>query len=165
MTLQSIDANSVLKGTFVLQVCLISIALLGHWIPDAYIFYNVMILIATGWAVMKQLEEQPVFYALCGNIFAIVMDILVLATSFPHGNAGGINGLSIAACIFNLLLRPLALFFIVRLLNERRLSHYQTFGGADGQQRDAVVGNFPTYEYPDASRPSGFAADTKPLAP
>lgn len=153
-SLNSFEFNndSVLRGCSIAHGILICIALLGTWIPLAYLFYNFLFLVALGLTIHSEKNSHWSYQLSWLSGFALLMDIIVLASHWPSGNAHGINGFSLAATFFNMFLRFCTFAFAMKVYREKRQQHYQTGATLSGYE-----------EFPPA-RPD-TTKDASPLAP
>uniref|UniRef100_A0A182QZ94 Angiotensin II receptor-associated protein n=1 Tax=Anopheles farauti TaxID=69004 RepID=A0A182QZ94_9DIPT len=122
---------------------LIVLALGSSWLPSAYLFYNLLFLVALFWAIHCRESIDAVQICAVINGFSFFFDLMGIISYFPsHGI------FSAVFAILNLVLRPFSLLLLQRELSDRGGSFdfgYDGTGGAGG------AGDHPTsYEDIDA---------------
>ncbi|XP_014680957.1 PREDICTED: type-1 angiotensin II receptor-associated protein-like [Priapulus caudatus] len=141
-----------LQVVFLVHFTLSTWVMLLGWVPNAYVYYNAFFLAVLLWAMVKRDSPDPVWLALVINVFAIVTDIIILATAFPEMKAvldengarirGKLSLLRFCAviCCFNLLMRPLSCLLLGRAVQERGGDYgiIGPFGGEAGPTYDKV---------------------------
>lgn len=79
----NLDTNLSLKVIFCGHFVLTSLALLGNWLHDAYLFYNSFFLGFVIWSQIAVDADFPLTNALCANVFGIFADIIIMAVNYP----------------------------------------------------------------------------------
>ncbi|XP_055585977.1 type-1 angiotensin II receptor-associated protein-like [Uranotaenia lowii] len=111
--------------TFV-HFVLIVFALLGNWLPSAYLFYNIIYMAALFWSIHCRESIDAVHIAALVNATSFMFDLLSIISWFPDRHI-----LSAVMAIFNMALRPFTLLVLYRELMDRGGSF--AFGIAVGQ--------------------------------
>lgn len=164
--LSFVDGTRALQLTLGVHFILVSIAMIGYWVPFAYVFYNAFLLLGLFWSLFRPDEVNVLQHTVFLNGFAIIADIIVMIGRYHYSSF--IDGFSLAFCILNLLARPIGCIFLMRVRGERETNSYQQpYGG--GAQRPGFGGSYDHYaDLPPAAPHIGSyenAHDTRPLAP
>ncbi|XP_014667372.1 PREDICTED: type-1 angiotensin II receptor-associated protein-like isoform X2 [Priapulus caudatus] len=133
--------------------------MLTSWVPMAYIYYNGFLLACILWSLINTEASDPVLLSLMLNVISIVMDIVVLATSYPYqkvaflqSSVAGLFRFSAVMCCVNLLLRPVTSIVMYRVMQARsaEYSSFTQYGGG-------FSGHGETYENIDQPVPTAPA--------
>lgn len=110
--------NFHLKIVFIAHFMLISLASLGSWCSQAYLFYNFVLIITLLWSIHRHDADEPVQMAIFVNGTSIILDIILLAMRFPDDHSAS-ERFSAAMAILHLIARPFSALFLAKLLQER----------------------------------------------
>ncbi|XP_055370918.1 uncharacterized protein LOC129605286 isoform X1 [Condylostylus longicornis] len=115
------DVNTLMSSPFVrvklvafIHFIFIGNAMLGTWIPGAYIFYNILFIMSMMWSLHCKDSSEAIHTALIINVTSIFFDLICIIAFFSH-----MNGWVIAFSIINLIIRPFTSILLHRELNER----------------------------------------------
>ncbi|XP_050099343.1 uncharacterized protein LOC126579788 [Anopheles aquasalis] len=93
---------------------LIVLALEGAWLPSAYLFYNILFVIALFWAIHCRESTDAVQICAVINAASFMFDLMGIIFYFPsHGI------FSAVFAILNLVLRPFSTLILQRELSDR----------------------------------------------
>jgi hypothetical protein len=117
-----------IKAIFVSHFMLTTWALLGNWLPNAYLYYNSMLMITLLWSIHARDSHEPVLLAIILNFLSIVFDAITIGVYYDldHNHAVWF-GFTLFITIANLLLRPISSLVMLRVYNER-CGRYSSFG-------------------------------------
>lgn len=115
-----------LKVVFFVHLLLSTWAMQGSWLPQSYLYYNVVFLITLLWALHHKDSDEPVFMALIINIISIILDVVVIAV-FCRYDPSSYEQFTIAFSILNLIFRLVSSLILFRTMNERS-GTYSSFG-------------------------------------
>ncbi|XP_049290336.1 type-1 angiotensin II receptor-associated protein-like [Anopheles funestus] len=129
-----------LKLVAFVHFILIVLALGSAWLPSAYLFYNLLYMVALFWAIHCRESIDAVQICAVINGFSFFFDLMGIISYFPsHGI------FSAVFAILNLVIRPFSLLLLQRELSDRGGSFDLGYDGTGG------VGEHPTsYEDIDA---------------
>lgn len=115
------DLNTLMSSPFVrvklvafVHFIFISNAMLGIWLPGAYIFYNLLFIGSLFWTIHCKESVDAIHTALLINSLSIFFDLICIIVFFNH-----MNGWVIAFSILNLILRPFTSILLHREFTER----------------------------------------------
>ncbi|KRY93305.1 hypothetical protein T4D_10909, partial [Trichinella pseudospiralis] len=123
------NPTEMLKAILVTHFILISLVLIGNWVPLSYLFVNVIFLASLFWAHTFQDGDSisPLLLCLQLQVFCILMDILIMGTRFgPVFQHSSIDQFSLAMAIINLLIRFITTFLIWDIRRRRYKTQFAT---------------------------------------
>ncbi|XP_019880816.1 uncharacterized protein LOC109608727 isoform X2 [Aethina tumida] len=109
--------NFNLKVIFLIHFTFISLSLMGHWTPSAYLFYNSILILLFLWSIYQDQNEEPLQLAIVVNGCSVILDILLLIMCYPY--RGAAEMFSAALCILHLIIRPFSVILLARDLETR----------------------------------------------
>lgn len=98
---------------FLVHLWFSSWSMLGFWSGNKLLIHDVFFLLCLMWAIHEKREASPVLLALLIDVLSIVLDIIVLSTSFPTKGSSA-EKFSAVMAIFNLILRCLSIIVLYR---------------------------------------------------
>ncbi|XP_067049984.1 type-1 angiotensin II receptor-associated protein-like [Acropora muricata] len=100
------------------------------WLPDTYLFCNLLVLAVGVWAVASPENEDASQLFLCGMLFTILQDIIVIAIYYDLTHQSSLNGdhyrFCVGMAILSLILKPLSCLLIFQ--NHRSRGGLQDYG-------------------------------------
>ncbi|KRY40514.1 hypothetical protein T01_4134 [Trichinella spiralis] len=123
------NPTEMLKAILVTHFILISLVLIGNWVPLSYLFVNVIFLASLFWAHTFQDGDSiaPLLLCLQLQVFCILMDILIMGTRFgPVFQHSSIDQFSLAMAIINLLIRIITTFLLWDIRRRRFKTQFAT---------------------------------------
>jgi len=120
-------SDGPLHVVFLVHLVLSSWSMLGYWSGNKLLMHNVFLLLCILWALHNKTNSSPVILSLLIDIVSILLDIIVLAISYPH-EAKSSDQFSAVMAIFNLIFRVASIYVIYQCWKERR----DTFDGIYG---------------------------------
>ncbi|KAL1233263.1 Type-1 angiotensin II receptor-associated protein-like [Trichinella pseudospiralis] len=123
------NPTEMLKAILVTHFILISLVLIGNWVPLSYLFVNVIFLASLFWAHTFQDGDSisPLLLCLQLQVFCILMDILIMGTRFgPVFQHSSIDQFSLAMAIINLLIRFITTFLLWDIRRRRYKTQFAT---------------------------------------
>ncbi|CAO1391815.1 unnamed protein product [Diamesa hyperborea] len=90
-------------------------ALIGHWLPQAYMFYNILFMVTLMWAIHSRESVDAIHAASAINMSSFFFDLIIIISFFP--NYGGVWSAIFA--IVNMAARPFTLLLLHKELVDR----------------------------------------------
>ncbi|CRL04403.1 CLUMA_CG017489, isoform A [Clunio marinus] len=90
-------------------------AMLSHWLPPAYMFYNILFLVSILWAIHSRESVDAIHTAAAINFSSFFFDFIIVIAFFP--SVGGIWSTIFA--VINLCVRPFSLLLLHKELVDR----------------------------------------------
>lgn len=94
----------VLELIFLIHLLLLSLSLLGYWSNNRLLAHGFFFLITLLWSINSTESISPVLLALGIDCFSIIIDVIILAISYPH-DGKSYEQFSAVMAIFNLICR------------------------------------------------------------
>jgi len=94
---------------------LLVLSMQDHWVPSAYLFYNIIFILTLVWSINSPLSIEAIHFASLIDFASFLFDLLCIIKNFP--DYGGVFSLVFA--IINLVARPFSLLLLNRELVER----------------------------------------------
>ncbi|XP_018325833.1 uncharacterized protein LOC108737474 [Agrilus planipennis] len=135
--------NLNLKVIFLVHVIFVSLACMGGWSTNAYLFYNSILIISLLWGIYHPESDEPIQLGIVMNAISIILDILLLCFSFPS-NHWARESFSAAVAILHLLARPISIIFLGKIHQERSGTGIDLFGGRNRSYEDMDRSTPPT---------------------
>ncbi|CAG9863555.1 unnamed protein product [Phyllotreta striolata] len=125
--------NFHLKIQFLIHFIFMSVASMGGWSANAYLFYNSILIVLLLWSIYHDQSHEPIQLAIVVNGSSILLDILLLVMAFPGSNDRAREKFSAAMAILHLIIRPFSTILLIKSLEER--------SGASGVLTGLLTGN------------------------
>ncbi|XP_065210801.1 uncharacterized protein LOC135838906 [Planococcus citri] len=110
--------NLDLFGIFFFHFVLSTWAVFGRWSPEAYTYYNAVLLFVLIWCIKDSNQNEiPLILAIRVNIISIIFDFLIIITCFPHPLWESL--FSYLGGLFNLLLRFITIPLLSKLCSDK----------------------------------------------
>jgi hypothetical protein len=90
-------------------------ALLGHWAPSAYLFYNILFMVSLMWSIHSRESTDAIQCAAAIDFSSFFFDLILIVSFFP--STGGIW--SVIFAVFNMIARPFSLILLHKELVDR----------------------------------------------
>jgi len=90
-------------------------AMMGRWIPQAYLFYNILFMVSLLWAIHCRESVDAIHTAAAINFSSFFFDLVLIISFFPE--VGGIW--STVFAVVNMVARPFTLLLLHKELVDR----------------------------------------------
>ncbi|KAL5278587.1 AGTRAP family protein [Megaselia abdita] len=115
------DVNEIISSPFVrvklvafVHFIFICNAMFGTGLVGAYLFYNILFILAMFWSIHCKESIESIQTALLIDALSIVFDLICISIFFNY-----MNGWTITFSILNLILRPISAYLLHKEFTER----------------------------------------------
>ncbi|VDP10500.1 unnamed protein product [Soboliphyme baturini] len=126
MFTERLETSLCLRIAAGIHFTLITLVLMGRWVPMAYLFANTAFIMCLFWSITASEVDSPypLLQSFALNIFCLVLDVFVMTLNYGAVATTAVDRFSISMSILNFMFRLASVGLLYYVRDERKRLRY-----------------------------------------